>query len=297
MGVSSRGLNEKRARIGRLARRRAFESYLRRGRVPEKYARLAEAARDEKAFRDFYRSDLSLKALGDLRPTTYYTWRTMRDERVRKTHRDNADKVFSWRNPPPGSGHPGTEPNCRCSAEPYYGDPFVPDELLPLKYERRTDSTGKQPWISIETVTRPDGSPVQRTIVGRDGTRYHSTFVGSHVTHEVRLPRGPRIRIERQNGVQTVYVGDSGVPVARSTWARERYLGTLNLAELGRGGDDAEKYEMADLLRSVRLYDKVFAGAAAGALALALIALYKAYRAQQDRRNDAANAAPSDAAR
>ena len=29
--------------------------------------------------------------------------------------------MFSWDNPPAG-GHPGTDYNCRCRAEPYYGD-------------------------------------------------------------------------------------------------------------------------------------------------------------------------------
>lgn len=46
-----------------------------------------------------------------------YTWRTMRDERVRHSHRDLEGKRFTWRNPP-SIGNPGTPVNCRCYAEP-----------------------------------------------------------------------------------------------------------------------------------------------------------------------------------
>lgn len=47
-----------------------------------------------------------------------YRWRTSRDERVRDTHRANAGKVFRWDTPPPETGHPGHDINCRCTAEP-----------------------------------------------------------------------------------------------------------------------------------------------------------------------------------
>jgi SPP1 gp7 family putative phage head morphogenesis protein len=46
-----------------------------------------------------------------------YRWRTMRDERVRPSHRDNEGKVFSFANPP-STGNPGHERGCRCHAEP-----------------------------------------------------------------------------------------------------------------------------------------------------------------------------------
>lgn len=47
-----------------------------------------------------------------------YVWRTSQDERVRKSHDDNRDKTFQWDNPPAGTGHPGEDYQCRCTAEP-----------------------------------------------------------------------------------------------------------------------------------------------------------------------------------
>lgn len=47
-----------------------------------------------------------------------YIWRTMRDERVRQSHREREGKIFSWSKPPAGGRHPGQEIRCRCRAEP-----------------------------------------------------------------------------------------------------------------------------------------------------------------------------------
>lgn len=49
-----------------------------------------------------------------------YEWRTQRDERVRPTHAENEGRVFRWDSAPVGTGHPGTEPNCRCVALPVH---------------------------------------------------------------------------------------------------------------------------------------------------------------------------------
>lgn len=49
---------------------------------------------------------------------THYFWRTSHDERVRKTHKDNANKRFAWNDPPSKTGHPGHDIQCRCTAEP-----------------------------------------------------------------------------------------------------------------------------------------------------------------------------------
>lgn len=46
-----------------------------------------------------------------------YTWRTMRDARVRDEHADREGEVFEWSDPPE-DGHPGEAVNCRCYAEP-----------------------------------------------------------------------------------------------------------------------------------------------------------------------------------
>jgi SPP1 gp7 family putative phage head morphogenesis protein len=51
----------------------------------------------------------------------YYRWRTRGDDRVRPEHAAREGRIFAWDSPPPG-GHPGTEVNCRCHAEPVYGE-------------------------------------------------------------------------------------------------------------------------------------------------------------------------------
>ena len=47
-----------------------------------------------------------------------YIWQTSDDERVRPTHRANDGKTFQWSSPPPITGHPGNDINCRCVARP-----------------------------------------------------------------------------------------------------------------------------------------------------------------------------------
>ena len=50
-----------------------------------------------------------------------YIWRTVRDSRVRNSHREREGKEFDWSNPP-SDGHPGEPINCRCFAEPVLDD-------------------------------------------------------------------------------------------------------------------------------------------------------------------------------
>ncbi len=47
-----------------------------------------------------------------------YIWQTVQDERVRPTHHANNGKKFRWDTPPPVTGHPGNDVNCRCIARP-----------------------------------------------------------------------------------------------------------------------------------------------------------------------------------
>lgn len=56
---------------------------------------------------------------------TRYRWRTVSDERVRDEHRDNNGRVFEWTNPPPLTGHPGQDIQCRCVALPVVDE--IPD--------------------------------------------------------------------------------------------------------------------------------------------------------------------------
>lgn len=46
-----------------------------------------------------------------------YVWTTSHDERVRETH-DKDGQRFRWDTPPPDTGHPGEDYQCRCTAYP-----------------------------------------------------------------------------------------------------------------------------------------------------------------------------------
>lgn len=60
--------------------------------------------------------------LNQLRQTelgiTSYFWQTSNDERVRDSHWVLASERFLWSNPPPDTGHPGEDYQCRCTALP-----------------------------------------------------------------------------------------------------------------------------------------------------------------------------------
>jgi SPP1 gp7 family putative phage head morphogenesis protein len=74
------------------------------------------------------------KAFGDLNKermtelgVTRYTWRTVKDNRVRDSHDDLDGEVFEWDEPPTDSETgeeviPGSPVNCRCWAEPVLDD-------------------------------------------------------------------------------------------------------------------------------------------------------------------------------
>ena len=48
-----------------------------------------------------------------------YIWVSARDgERVRKSHASKDGKRFRWDSPPPDTGHPGEDIQCRCIAQP-----------------------------------------------------------------------------------------------------------------------------------------------------------------------------------
>ena len=50
---------------------------------------------------------------------TRYRWITAGDSRVRESHEANDGQLFAWSDPPPGTGHPGTDIQCRCQAAPH----------------------------------------------------------------------------------------------------------------------------------------------------------------------------------
>ena len=216
MGRSSE-TEQIRRRLAGAVRRKAFESYVRRGHVPEGVVHLAEIAADERKFIDFGNA-LSLASRPDGRPTAFYVWRTAGDERVRSSHAARATQVLPWQTLLP-LVHPGTEPNCRCWPEPYYGNPAIPDALLPLTYGRDVDETGSEPWASAETLRRPDGSLAASAVTMRDGTKIRSTFSGRTVDRSVTLPTGQTVRFETRNKIQNIHIGKT--PMLQSAWSPE----------------------------------------------------------------------------
>lgn len=67
-----------------------------------------------------------------------YRWHTAGDNRVRSTHRAHEGQVYSWAEPPAGTGHPGQDYQCRCFAEaiiPEFDDAGISD-AGPYDYSR-----------------------------------------------------------------------------------------------------------------------------------------------------------------
>ena len=209
MGRLPKDLEEKRQRLERAARRGAFESYIRHGRVPEVYEHIAALVNEAKRL-DARASVASLVRRPPAgRPTTHYTWRTAGDDRVRGTHAALNGQVFSWA-APPEHGHPGTEPNCRCWPEPYYGDPAVPDVLLAMVRKRQVNTDPGVLWASIDTLSRPDGTLAASAVVMTDGTVIDSTFVGSTVDHSVKFPGGSAVRAQWDSGAYKLSIDPPG---------------------------------------------------------------------------------------
>jgi hypothetical protein len=247
MGILPPRLNEKRRQIGKLAGAKAFESFLRHGRVPAVYTELVEATETEQKFLDFFRPNISAKALGDDRPTMFYTWRTVHDDRVRSSHAANDGRVFGWADPPP-TGHPGTEPNCRCWPEPYHGDPARSDDSLLLTREVRAGNDD-EPWSSVETLRRPNGSLAEALVVASDGVRVRSTYRGDRVTHEVTLADDRKVMVESVNGIQTIYLGEQRNPVSHSRWGSDGLIVKRpRVAFSGNLGDLLDLDDFDDLL-------------------------------------------------
>jgi hypothetical protein len=192
-----------------LARRRAFEIYLRTGWTPDRdWTGAAHKAIDPSA---------PLTANLPAHPTRFYVWRTVGDDRVRHSHAARHGQVFAWSDAPLG-GHPGKEPGCRCWAESYYGDPSVPDALQPLQHSYQADASGNQPWASIETLTRPDGSLAHSVVIARDGTMIHSRFQATSILRVVTLVDGQAVRVDTESGLQSIYLGGDDLPLFQSSW-------------------------------------------------------------------------------
>jgi hypothetical protein len=213
MAKLSARLEAGRRALARFAARKAFEGYMRRGHWSAGLDNLADAASDNRKFLDLC-AGLSVKALNDGKATTHYTWRTQGDDKVRHSHGALNGQVLSWSSPPEG-GHPGAAHNCRCWAEPYYGDPAVPDSLLPLARDRQILSVPGERIATIETLTRPDGSMAASTIDMVDGARIDSIFQGSSVSQLVSFPDGASYQSLRMGDARDITVRQDGETVLR----------------------------------------------------------------------------------
>jgi len=56
-----------------------------------------------------------------------YSWLTAGDDRVRPTHKSQNGKIFRNDTPPPTTGHPGHDVNCRCTRQPVITDALFVD--------------------------------------------------------------------------------------------------------------------------------------------------------------------------
>lgn len=98
-----------------------------------------------------------------------YTWRSRDDSRVRASHAEYDDQVFSWSDPPEG-GHPGEGWSCRCTAEPIIDQASIPetavcdiltgDRLASVFPDADTDRLAQiAREIDLQIVTAPLDSP------------------------------------------------------------------------------------------------------------------------------------------
>ena len=95
-------------------------------RVEELAAKLVERGNVSESRAELVARDQTLKMNGALSRSrqqsagiTEYIWSTSRDERVRPTHVANEGQRFSYTAPPPETGNPSDDIQCRCVAIPY----------------------------------------------------------------------------------------------------------------------------------------------------------------------------------
>lgn len=104
--------------IGKIQREQPFDEAeimrLFRRRYQKEGYPLRRLARDQTSKMVGNLSEIRQTAAGVLE----YQWESSRDERVRPTHVANNGRRFSWAVPPPETGHPGEDIQCRCVALP-----------------------------------------------------------------------------------------------------------------------------------------------------------------------------------
>lgn len=86
-----------------------------------------------------------------------YVWSTARDERVRPTHAAMEGTIVDWNKPPP-IGHPGSEINCRCIAQPIITDDmFDNEDFLPTPLALPAPDNNEEPVAPIQKAAVPIG--------------------------------------------------------------------------------------------------------------------------------------------
>ena len=88
-----------------------------------------------------------------------YQWVTSQDERVRPTHVANSGRIFAWSDPPPETGHPGDDVQCRCVSIPIL-TPATADRLQGAGTHSITDIDVTTPGaVTPPSVVQPPPPP------------------------------------------------------------------------------------------------------------------------------------------
>jgi len=111
------------------------------------------------------------KARSEFVGATHYRWRTMKDSRVRDSHREMDGVIVAWANPPTLSdgmtGHAGEFPNCRCYAEPLI------DEEAKLDAQEKQHEKFKERKVKFGEINDVDLSkPKEEINFGRFATAW-----------------------------------------------------------------------------------------------------------------------------
>ncbi|MCK4521411.1 MAG: minor capsid protein [Nanoarchaeota archaeon] len=124
-GVASGARHEK-------IRGQIFGTKLKRGIFRKLITRVKLIARDQVSKLN---GDLNQQRQNDL-GVRRYRWRTSRDERVRENHVVKEGNIYSWDKPPPDTGHPSEDPQCRCYAEAVISDIVGEEFAEPKELEK-----------------------------------------------------------------------------------------------------------------------------------------------------------------
>ena len=155
-----------------------------------------------------------------------YTWQTSEDERVRPEHSDNNGQVFAWNSPPPATGHPGEDVQCRC--------------------------------VAVAVIRPPASAPIQQPNVQPTGAvPIEGEVVGTNLVVDRELPR----YIFRHVGMKD-YKARERVSRASDAYFGKAYRETNNALRTGRRLDDPAlrgrlegiRGDMTPLTQNVRVY-------------------------------------------